>query len=443
MNDRDTEAEIKAFFRRTVTPEPSARLRTAVAGSRLVAPVARRGLLPARNAVFSLLGLAATLIIAVGFLFVVTRGGSQSPASSGQATAVTWQAADLSMPTISAFEQLVPIGDQLYLITSTNGMGDPTTKASGGVWATADGLTWTRQSDIDAIKSPGTDRPTLMAASPNGRGGAVVVGSKQATDGAERTAAWWTTDGKTWGNASVEGPAGRMLSVAGRADAVVAVGITYSGENGVAAAWRSADGGSSWTSVSLPGGGRDAVDVTVWGDRFVAIGRSQDASYLLLWTSSDGASWTEAQSPSDPSFMPRRLIPLGNTLVVLGQGVPGSAILTCANDMTCARASVPALGYTASFTEIRAGAEVSGTIVVSTLSGAAGTAASPGSSGDASSGVAFWASTDGRNWMTLRSSPSPVFVTSSLVVFHGRLVAVVVGPNLTSATATVMVGDLR
>ncbi|MFI5259537.1 MAG: hypothetical protein ACHQ01_08020 [Candidatus Limnocylindrales bacterium] len=371
-----------------------------------------------------------------------TSPSSQGPANLGQTSSVTWQIADLSLPSAPFFEQLVPIGDRLYLMTSDNGVANPTAKASGGIWATADGLTWTKQSDIAAIQSPGTDRQTLIAASPNGRGGAVVVGSEQTTDGTDRTAAWWTTDGQSWGRASVEGPAGRMLSVAGRPDGLVAVGITatFSGE---AAAWRSTDGGSSWTSVSLPGGGRDAVDVTVWGDRFVAIGRSQDANQLMLWTSSDGASWSLVQSPSDPSFSPSHLIPFGNALVVLGSGVPGSAILTCGNDMTCARASVPDLGFMASVTEVRAGAEVSGTIIVNALSGTAGTAASPGPSADPARGDEFLASTDGRTWRTLKSSPSLVVVTSNLVVFRGRLVAVAFDPNLASLTLRMIVGDLR
>ncbi len=467
MNDRDIETEIKAFFRRTATPEPSAHLRMAVVDSRLDAPTPRRMLLTARKTAFSLLGLAATVIIAVGLLLVAIRGGStgpanvgttpvQSPSTSpsshgpatvGGGTTVTWQTGDLSLPTAFPIEQLVPIGDRLYLIASDNGGPNPNAKASGGIWATADGLAWTKVSDIDALKAAGTDRPELMATAPNGRGGAVVVGSEQTPDGADRTAAWWTADGKTWANASVAGPAGRMYGVVGRPDGLVAVGITYSGVDAVAAAWHSTDSGASWTSVPLPGGGKDALDVTVWSGRFVAIGRSQEAN-LLLWTSADGTTWSVAQSPSDPSYYPSLLIPLGDTLVVLGHGVPGSAILTCGSDMTCARASVPDLGYMASSTEIRAGSEVSGTIVVNALSGIAGTAAgpsaSPGPSAAAAPGLEFLASTDGRNWTRLKSSPPLVVVTSNLVVFHGRLVAVAFdGADATTVTLKVVVGDLR
>ena len=481
MNDRDIETEVKAFFRRTATPKPTARLRAAIADSRLAAPAPRRRLLPTRRTAMSLVGLAAGVVIAVALLLVAVRGGTPAPATASgatpvasqtqaqspsqvptairAATSVTWQTGDFVWPSglsTNVVEQLVPIGDRLYLIASDNGGPNPNAKASGGIWATADGLAWTKVSDIDALKAAGTDRPELMAAAPNGRGGAVVVGSEQTPDGADRTAAWWTADGKTWANASVAGPAGLMLSVASRPDGLVAVGITYSSVAAVAAAWHSSDGGSSWTSVSLPGGGREARDVTVWGDRFAAIGRSSDANQLHLWVSSDGATWSLAQSPSDPSFSPFRLIPLGNTLVVLGQGESGSAILTCGNDLTCTRASVPGLGYTASGTQIRAGAEISGTIVVNALSGTAGTVAgpvagpgastvaSPGPSADAVPGLDFFASTDGRTWTTLKSSPSLVVVTSNLVVFRGRLVGVaLIGPDVTAATAKVVVGDLR
>jgi hypothetical protein len=359
--------------------------------------------------------------------------------SGSQATTLTWQTSDLSLPTAPAFEQLVPVGDRLLLITSDNGVSDPTKGASATIWTSADGLAWTKQS-TDAIKSGWSDRPTFAAASPNGRGGAVVGGSEQATDGTERTAAWWTADGNSWKQASLDGPAGRMLSVAARPDGLVAVGITLSGG---AAAWRSTDGGSSWASVTLPGGGRDAVDVAVWGERFVAVGRSQNANQLMLWTSSDGSTWSLVSSPSDPSFAPMHLIPHGDTLVVLGFGVPGNAILTCASDMTCARASVPALGHIASVTQIRAGAEVSGTIVVSTTSGAAGTAA-PSPSVEAGPDLGLWASKDGRNWTALTTSPSLILLTSNLVVFRGRLVAVAfAGPSPSAATAAVVVGELR
>jgi hypothetical protein len=407
----------------------------------------------------------------VALLLVAVRGGTPAPATASgatpvasqtqaespsqvptairAATSVTWQTGDFVWPSglsTNAVEQLVPIGDRLYLIASDNGTPDPNAKASGGIWATADGLAWTKVSDIDALKAAGTDRPELMAAAPNGRGGAVVVGSEQTPDGADRTAAWWTADGKTWANASVAGPAGRMYGVVGLPDGHVAVGITQSGVDAVAAAWHSTDSGASWTSVPLPGDGKDALDVTVWGDRFVAIGRSKDAN-LLLWASSDGVTWRLVQSPSDPSFSPVRLIPFGNTLVVLGQGVPGSAILTCGNDMKCARASVPDLGYVASFTVVRAGAEVSGTIVASTRSGVAGTGdvpASPGSSADPARALGFLASTDGRNWTSLKSGPTLLVVTSNLVVFHGRLVALAFsGADVTTITVKVVVGDLR
>ncbi|HEX7498093.1 MAG TPA: hypothetical protein VF344_06500, partial [Candidatus Limnocylindrales bacterium] len=229
-------------------------------------------------------------------------------------------------------------------------------------------------------------------------------------------------------------------------DGLVAVGITQAGESALPAAWRSTDGGSSWTSVSLPGGGMEARIVVVWGDKFVAIGRSADAN-LYLWSSVDGATWSVMESPSDASFWPNRLIPFGSTLVVLGNGVPGSAIKTCGADMKCARASMPDLGFTASFTDVTAGAEVSGTIVASTRSGVAGTGdvpASPGPSADPARALAFLASTDGRAWTKLKSSPALVVVISNMVVFKGRLVAMAyLGADGTTVTVKAVVGDLH
>jgi hypothetical protein len=237
-----------------------------------------------------------------------------------------------------------------------------------------------------------------------------------------------------------------MYSVVGRPDGLVAVGITQAGENAVPAAWRSTDGGSSWTNVSLPGGGMEARDVTLWGDKFVAIGRSADAN-LFLWASADGATWSVVESPSDASFSPNRLIPFGSTLVVLGNGVPGSAILACGADMKCARGSMPDLGFTASFTDVSAGDEISGTIVASTRSGVAGTGvvpASPGPSADPARALEFLASTDGRAWTSLKSSPALVVVTSNLVAFHGRLVAMAyLGADVPTVAVKVVGGDLR
>ena len=102
----------------------------------------------------------------------------------------------------------------------------------------------------------------------------------------------------------------------------------------------------------------------------------------------------------------------------------------------------------ASSTEVSAGAEVSGTIVaipdlelpeLGTFQHAG-----PGPSADAVPGLDFFASTDGRTWTTLKSSPSLVVVTSNLVVFRGRLVGVALtGPDVTAATVKVVVGDLR
>ena len=207
-----------------------------------------------------------------------TSRGSQGPTNIGQASGVTWQTGDLSLATPFPFEQLVPIGDRLFLITSDNGSAaGPTAKPSGGIWSTADGLAWTKESDIDAIKSSGTDRQTLTAAAPNGRGGAVVVGSAQTVDGVDRTAAWWTADGKTWANASVEGPAGRMYSVVGRPDGL-------SGESGSPL---------RRNAVPRPRGGLPTADRAGRTSRCRAVAWRHET-----WSSGEISSWRSVARPT-------------------------------------------------------------------------------------------------------------------------------------------------
>jgi hypothetical protein len=379
----------------------------------------------------SLIGLVAAIFFATRF--VATPPGVRT--LTNPPSEIAWQAGDLSLPVTVSFEQFVPIGDRLFLIASGNGAGDPASEASQGIWTSSDGLRWTRISGLEAIESSGS-APTLVASASNGQGGAIIVGSGSARDGSDGAAAWWTTDGASWKRSAIEGPAGRMLGVAAATVGLVAVGVT--GQGGPAA-WHSADGGASWSRVALPGAAREARDVTAWAETLVAIGRSEDSQDLFLWTSTNGSQWNVKQLPSDPSFSPSGLISLASTLVVLGRGVPGGAILSCTRELECMPASVPDLARSTSFTTIRAGATLGDVLVVNAISGSAGTAASPTGQGD----LALWASQDGRHWIALKSGGAAL-VASNLVVFRERLVAMTVGPELAKATsATVMLGELR
>ena len=90
MNGNDVERELRDFFVRAHTPEPSAALRGATAAARLrAAPVRRGGTRDARMGL-ALVGLAASIALVAGALMVVSNhkgsttlgpGGSASPSA--------------------------------------------------------------------------------------------------------------------------------------------------------------------------------------------------------------------------------------------------------------------------------------------------------------------------------------------------------------------------
>ena len=77
MNGRNVEQDLGEFFRRLDTPEPSERLRAAVAAARLQAPASRMGRTTRRTAL-SLVGLAATVVLAAGLVLGIGLRGQPS-----------------------------------------------------------------------------------------------------------------------------------------------------------------------------------------------------------------------------------------------------------------------------------------------------------------------------------------------------------------------------
>ncbi|HEU6440627.1 MAG TPA: kelch repeat-containing protein [Terriglobales bacterium] len=108
MNEQNEERELREYFARVATPEPSMRLRQAVAEARTAAPAGRRFLRSPRTA-FQLVGLAACVVLAAGLLIVVANRPQQaSPASSGP---IVGSAAITNAPTpISAGPGISPTG---------------------------------------------------------------------------------------------------------------------------------------------------------------------------------------------------------------------------------------------------------------------------------------------------------------------------------------------
>ena len=98
MNGTDVEGALRDFFERAQTPEPSAHLRNATAVARLQAHTVQRGRLRHARLGLSLVGLAASIVLASGVLIVVLNRGSStnvgpaggaSPSASASAPAIS------------------------------------------------------------------------------------------------------------------------------------------------------------------------------------------------------------------------------------------------------------------------------------------------------------------------------------------------------------------
>ena len=149
------------------------------------------------------------------------------------------------------------------------------------VWTSTDGLTWTRVAHDEVVfgGAAGQEMRAITAGGP----GLVIVGSDM-SGGDLDAAVWASSDGLTWSRvphdeAALGGPdAQEMWGVVAGGPGVVAVGHDQSGEEWDAAVWTSADG-LTWSRVphdeSVFGGPGDQwmVGVTAGGPGLVAVGQ--------------------------------------------------------------------------------------------------------------------------------------------------------------------------
>jgi len=207
-------------------------------------------------------------------------------------------------------EQIVAAG-----IDRTPGhLGETWTAA---IWASPDGVSWTRVADEDGFR-----RATIHAVLPVASGW-VAVGNAPSVGTTRVAAVWTSTDGASWQRVPHD-PAvfgvGRT-SIAGVAESgtgLVAVGSDRSLAPPAAAVWVSPDG-TSWSRVphdeSVFGGpGLQAMEaVTAAPSRFVAVGvdwPDQSEPRPAVWESDDGLTWHR---------VPAAMVPVGE---------PGGAWMT-------------------------------------------------------------------------------------------------------------------
>ncbi len=187
------------------------------------------------------------------------------------------------------------------------------------VWTSPDGLSWTQVGDGGfSAEAPGDATIELLAVGP----GLVAVATG---DGVE-PAVWTSPDGVSWTRVADDPAASAYVAMSGLTEGgpgLVAVGAAGGG----AAVWTSPDG-LSWTRVPE----NDAVfsdaamsAVVTGGPGLVAVGHTAD-DRAAVWTSPDGLTWTRLP---DDAVDVRRSEPLvtvveaGGHLVAIGEeGTP-------------------------------------------------------------------------------------------------------------------------
>jgi hypothetical protein len=172
--------------------------------------------------------------------------------------------------------------------------------SAAAVWTSADGITWDRLAHDEAVF--GGNGYQTMAWITAWSGGLAAVG----TSGTD-AAVWVSADGVSWeripdNEETLGGPGTQiMTSAAAWDEGLIAVGTEMSDITAHAAVWTSRDG-VSWTRVphdtATFGGSGDPVGMTsvaAQDDRLIAVGWTIDGYYVYptVWTSPDGALWTQ------------------------------------------------------------------------------------------------------------------------------------------------------
>ncbi len=243
--------------------------------------------------------------------------------------AVVWASADgLTWTRIPDNQALTAAGDGRSVVVGGPGfvsVGE--VKSAAAVWISADGLTWSRVPHDNAAFGLVLGDGNAMESVTVGGPGFVAVGSdglhSNYPTGRARAVVWTSIDGVTWHrlphDEAVFGGQGdqRMTSVTAGGPGLVAVGY----DDDRPAVWTSTDG-LVWSKVKNDPIGDGLENVTVGGPGLVAIGG--DSS---LWTSIDGFNWVvenHAFEGEDPG--PGTVIAGGPGLVAIGTDGPNAAV---------------------------------------------------------------------------------------------------------------------
>ena len=283
--------------------------------------------------------------------------------------------------------------------------------ASGGaILDSSDGLTWNRQAteSVDQM-------PSALAAGPHG---VVAVALT-----ADHVAAWSSPDGLTWTVHPDSFPAPIGTGGASARTSFTVRGLVATDEGWLAVGredpvcqlncgtdpvrplvWTSSDG-LTWTSVplrGLTGGGMDAIARTTDGYVAVGLGKSRAA----VWTSPDGTSWKPV--PDKPLFHPGPGADPSSSVEMTGVAADHGVVVAAGmggspgggESLVRAWLSVDGRAWSEATGEGFKGGQAFG--LTSTPDGFLVT----GPSGADSCMGGLWASADGRAWTCVASDPA-------------------------------------
>ena len=290
--DDELDRQIEEHLRAAPTYEAPESLRLALGKERPGSPLALAQRRAAPKKAGTLVGLAASVLLAASLLAIAVSRSVSGPVGGPKDLRLGWQAAARS-PDSLVLARPVAMGSSLVALTS-DGSDGIIDLVSASTWSSPDGSSWSRLSQVGAISEPGRSIG-IVAACPDGHGGLVAAGqSAVASDPtlALNAAIWHSSDGRTWDRSAVDGAVGATVQdMAVGSGTVVAVGLAQPGKDGRLVAF-----------------GYSAIGV-------VPEATNVPPAQALVWVSNDGSSW--------------RLLPPDATLAgsISGVSVLGSHII--------------------------------------------------------------------------------------------------------------------
>jgi hypothetical protein len=203
------------------------------------------------------------------------------------------------------------------------------------VWTSASGTSWTLRSAQGITPVQTGDQVTLLRRTATGFLAAGHTASGEPV-------AWTSANGTSWrrlGPAQLKlaapggGTVGAITSAAAAANTtLIAAGVTQRTAQGTTertAVWRSADDGTTWSPVTVPGGHGTTSSVAglaVAGSTFVAVrpGQVQGRADAVAFTSPDGQTWKFGASITGPNGAALNVADVG--------GGSGGAVIAAASD---------------------------------------------------------------------------------------------------------------